>query len=81
MEPRLQLLLELLAAARRNDTPNQLPPLDDADRRHLSDAELLGEVEPPIDRHAHKVERVVVAAPLQHLGDESLDPPATAGLR
>src|SRR5262249_31318635 len=80
-QPWLELLLELAAAARRGDRPPQLASLDDADRRHLRDAELLREIRPPLDGDAHEVERVVVLPPLEHLGDEALDAPAAPGER
>src|SRR5262249_45098276 len=72
-EPRLQLPLELPAAAGRDDRSTQLPSVHHADRRHLLHPELLGEVGAPVDRHPHELEGVVVAPPLQHLRDEALD--------
>ena len=55
--------------------------LDDDERRQAGDAEAADEVGPLVlvdDEHA---ERAVVAAPLQHLGEESLHPAALAGER
>src|SRR5436305_13179027 len=80
-QPRLELPLELPAAARRGDAQLALAVLDDADGRHLLDPELLREVRPLIDRDADEVERLVVAPPLQHLGDEALDAAAAPGQR
>src|SRR5579862_1523429 len=80
-QPGVELRFELATAARGDDPLAKLPVLHDADRREILDAELLREVRPFVDRHPHELERVVVAAALQHLRDEALDAPATPGLR
>lgn len=81
VQPRLQGPLEVAAAAWRDDPASQLASLDDADGGHVLDPELPRKIGTPVDLDADEVERVVVATPLQHLGDETLDAPAATRQR
>src|SRR6185369_6682368 len=78
-QPGVELLLELAAAARRDDPLAELAVLDDADGRNFLDAEFLREVGSLIDRNPDELERVVVAPALEYLRGEALDAAAAAG--
>lgn len=72
MEPGFELGLELAAASRRDDSTEDLVAVEHEERRHLVDVEPSREIGPPVDGYLHELEGLVVSAPLQHLGDESL---------
>src|SRR5689334_21026695 len=80
-QPGRQRGLEIPASGRRDDPLPHLPVLDDQERRDLLDPEARREIRAPVDRHLHHVERVVIAAALEHLRQEPLRAPAASGHR
>lgn len=79
MKPGGELGFQLAASGRCHDPFLDAPPVDDEQRRHLVHEEPLGEIGPPVDGNLDELERVVVAAALQHLREVPLGPPASSG--
>src|SRR5581483_6560230 len=71
--------LEIAAATRCDDPLSHLAVLDDEKRRDFLDLEARREVGTPVDGHLDQVERVVVAAALEHLRQEAFRAPAPSG--
>src|SRR5215212_10456637 len=70
---------DVAAAARRLEPPRHCLALDDDQRRHRLDPEVLEEIRTLFLGHADDLERPVVAATLENLREEPLDTPTMAG--
>src|SRR5207237_4208999 len=78
-QPGREELLDLAAAARRDEACRHALALEHADRRHGLDAEALEQLRTFLLRDGVEQERRVVAPTLKHLGEESLHAAAAAG--
>jgi len=76
VQPGSEEALDLLAAARPFEPAFDGFVLDDDERRHGLDSETLEQIRVLLLGDPHHVERSVVAPPLEHLREETFDPPA-----
>lgn len=79
MEPGSEKPLDRLAARWVDDPPLDLPVRDDYEGRHLVDPEALVRPGPLLDIDPLQLERRVVGAPLEYLGEEAVDAPTAPG--
>ena len=81
LEPGLQEAFDVAAAARPLQAPRDTPPVDDDEGRHRLDLEVLEQIRALFLGDMDDVERAVVPAPLQYLGEKPFDAPTMAGQR
>src|SRR4051812_29904664 len=74
-KPRAQQQLDVAAAARRDEPAADTVAVHDHQRRHLVDAEAVHELGVLFHLDPVYPERVVVPAPLEHLGEVAVDAP------
>ncbi len=79
MKPGGELGFQLAASGRCDDPLLHPPAVDDEQGRHLVNEEPLGEIRPPVDRHLDELERVVIAAALEHLREVPLGSATASG--
>jgi hypothetical protein len=73
--------LDLGAAAWLLESCTNTPVVDDDDRRRPLDAASGGEIGVQLVLESAKIEGLMVASSLEHLGEEALRPPRSAGGR
>src|SRR5262245_42589147 len=70
---------DIPATARPFQTTGDRLAFHDDESRHCLDLEVRQQIRPLLLRHTHDLECPVIAAALEHLREETLDPPAMPG--
>ena len=79
LEPGLQEAFDVAAATGSLEAPGDPAAVDDDERRHRLDLEVLEQIRALFLGDMDDVERPVVPSPLQNLSEEPLDAPTMAG--